>query len=172
MKNYENLNVRNLPVFVSSFFFIGFFPYGPGTAGSAAAFLLYIFLLRFLTMPYYLGLCFIIFIFGIYFSSKTEKISGIKDPPFVVIDEVLGYLLTVISGFSFDPFSRLSISGIILYAFIGLILFRFFDILKPYPIRAIDEKVPGGLGIMLDDAVAGVFSFIALRLIIVIAAGL
>ncbi len=167
MKDYKNLNIQNISILISSFFYIGFFPYAPGTAGSVAAFLLYVLLLRLLNPLYYFALCLFIFILGIYFSSKAEKISGISDPPFVVIDEALGYL-AVMSGFLWTSFSFLHS---FIYAFCGLILFRFFDILKPFPIRIIDKKVRGGFGIMLDDLAAAVFSLIVLRFIIVVIAG-
>jgi len=163
----KNNRSFSISIIVSSFFWIGFFPFGPGTAGSVAAFLLYIFLLRFLNPFYYLALCLIIFIAGVYFSSKAEKISGIADPPFVVIDEALGYL-TVAAGLLRMGFSFFHL---FIYAFCGLILFRFFDILKPFPIGIIDKKVKGGLGIMLDDLAAALFSLIVLRFIIVVIAG-
>ena len=167
MKKYKNLDIRNISILISSFFYTGFFPYGPGTAGSVAAFLLYMLLLRFLNPFYYLALCLLIFISGVYFSSKAEKISGIADPPFVVIDEVLGYL-SVAAGLLW---MRFSFFHLFIYAFCGLALFRFFDILKPFPIGIIDKKVRGGFGIMLDDLAAAVFSLIVLRFIIVVIAG-
>ncbi len=167
MEKYKNIDKRDVAILISSFFYAGFFPYGPGTAGSFAAFLLYILLLRFLNPFYYIALCLFIFIAGVYFSSKTEKISGIADPSFVVIDEVLGYL-ALMSGMLWTSFSFLSLLA---YSFCGLILFRFFDILKPFPIGTIDKKVKGGLGIMLDDLAAAAFSFIVLRFIIILIAG-
>jgi phosphatidylglycerophosphatase A len=163
----EKFKKFNIYMFISSFFYIGFFPYGPGTAGSVAAFLLYMAFLRFLNPLYYIAICLAIFISGIYFSSKAEKISGIADPPFVVIDEVLGYL-AVMSGLLWMHFS---FARLFIYAFCGLLLFRFFDILKPFPIGTIDKKVRGGLGIMLDDLAAAVFSLIILRFIIVVITG-
>ncbi len=152
----------NISIFISSFFYTGFFPYAPGTAGSVAAFLLYISILRFLNPYYYIALCAAIFIFGVYFSSGAEKISGIKDPSFVVIDETVGYL-TVMIGVLWLPFS-------ILYAVYGFILFRFFDILKPFPVRYVDKNVEGGLGVMLDDIVAALFAILVLRFVIILTA--
>ncbi len=161
MKNRKNFNIY---IFIASFFYIGFFPYAPGTAGSAAAFLLYITFLRFLNPYYYIASCLIIFVSGIYFSAEAEKISGIKDPPFVVIDEAFGYLATmsVVLWMRFSPLQS------VLYGLCGLALFRFFDISKPFPIGYIDKNVSGGLGIMLDDAAAAVFSLIILRFITIL----
>ena len=167
MDKFKGFGNFNISIFISSFFYAGFFPYGPGTAGSVAAFLLYILFIRFMNPLYYIALCLFIFIAGVYFSSKAEKISGIADPPFVVIDEVLGYLATM-AGILWVHFSAFNA---VLYALLGLILFRFFDIFKPFPIGIIDKKVPGGFGIMLDDLAAAVFSLIVLRFIIIVIAG-
>ena len=166
-KKRVTFDIFNLPVFVSSFFYVGLFPYAPGTAGSIAAFLLYVFLLRFLSPLYYLVLCAAILVAGIYFSGRAAKISGIPDPPFAVIDEVMGYL-TAMSGVFW---MRVSAPQAVLYALYGLLLFRFFDILKPFPISLMDKNIKGGAGIMLDDVAAGIFSLIALRIIIVLSAG-
>ena len=160
---------KNNPfIFTASFFYAGFFPYGPGTVGSVAAFLLYIFLLRFLNPFYYIVLCIIIFIAGVFVSSKASKISGLEDPSFVVIDEVLGYL-AVMSGLLWMHFDFFHI---LIYSLIGLLLFRIFDISKPLFIGTIDKKIKGGLGIMLDDVAAALFSLIVLRIAIVIIAGI
>ena len=160
---------KNNPfIFTASFFYAGFFPYGPGTVGSVAAFMLYIFLLRFLNPFYYIVLCIIIFIAGVFVSSKASKISGLEDPSFVVIDEVLGYL-AVMSGLLWMHFDFFHI---LIYSLIGLLLFRIFDISKPLFIGTIDKKIKGGLGIMLDDVAAALFSLIVLRIAIVIIAGI
>ena len=160
---------KNNPfIFAASFFYAGFFPYGPGTAGSVAAFLLYIFPLRFLIPFYYIVVCIVIFITGIYVSSKASKISGLDDPSFVVIDEVLGYL-AVMSGLLW---MRFDFFHILVYSLLGLLLFRIFDISKPLFIGTIDKKIKGGIGIMLDDVAAAFFSVIILRIAIVIIAGI
>ncbi|MHB1698025.1 MAG: phosphatidylglycerophosphatase A family protein [bacterium] len=164
----EKLKGFNLSIFISTFFYTGYFPYAPGTAGSVAAFVVYILILRFLNPFYYILLCLVVFVSGVYFSSKAEKISGIKDPPFVVIDEVLGYLATM-SAVLWMHFPLLKSLA---YALCGLALFRLFDILKPFPVGYIDKKVPGGSGIMLDDLTAAVYSMIVLRFIIILAAGI
>lgn len=153
----------NLPILISTFFYTGLFPYAPGTIGSVAGFFIYVTLLRHLNPYEYMITCLFVFIAGTYYSSKAEKITKIKDPPFVVIDEVLGYFITMTVGLWFS-FS-------IIYALIGFGLFRFFDIYKPFPVRYVDRKMSGGLGIMLDDIVAAIFSAIVLRFIIFLIAG-
>jgi phosphatidylglycerophosphatase A len=143
---------RSLAQAIATFFGAGFFPRMPGTAGTIAALPLYLLLRKLKTLPYVLVLLKLIII-GIMASEKMEKEWG-KDPSRVVIDEVCGILLTLISrprGFR----------DIVL----GTLLFRFFDIVKPPPISMIDKKVPGGLGIMADDLAAGCISACILELI-------
>lgn len=158
-KKHINFDILNIPVFFSSFFYVGFFPYAPGTMGSIAACVLYFFAVRFLGPFWYLVLCAAVFFAGTYFSSKAEKISGLNDPSFVVIDEVAGYFIAM-SFFAWKPQTNIAISAA--WSLCGLALFRFFDIVKPFPVSYVDEKIRGGLGIMLDDVVAGIFSFISI----------
>ena len=87
---------------------------------------------------------------GIWAASRTEELSGRKDPGKVVVDEVAGQLISL---FPLTLFARWSIVAVI----ISFILFRFFDIVKPYPARRL-EALKGGFGIMCDDLVAGVYA--------------
>lgn len=102
-----------------------------------------------------LFLIIISFIFGVYICGKTAKDINHHDHPGIVWDEVVGYLLTML----FIPFD-------LVYIALGFLLFRFFDILKPWPIRTIDKHVQGGLGIMLDDILAGIYANIIMNIII------
>lgn len=135
---------------VSTLGFIGYSPYAPGTAGSLAGFLLLILfnpgdgMILLISGP--------LFLLGLLASHDTEKILG-KDSGHIVIDELYGYLVSV-----------LFIPKTMGYLIAALLLFRFFDILKPYPIRKIEESFSGGLGIMLDDLLAGFFANICLQL--------
>lgn len=129
--------------------FIGYLPYAPGTFGTAAGFLLAI-----LIRPEDLNLLVIflpLLFLGIITSHNAEKLLG-KDSGRIVIDELCGYLVSVL----FVP----KTFGYLLATFI---LFRAFDILKPPPIRKIEEIVPGGAGIMLDDVMAGVYANVCLQ---------
>lgn len=83
-----------------------------------------------------------------------EAVTGTHDPGEIVIDEVVGYVVTM---------TWLPKTGLFLLA--GFLLFRFFDIVKPYPIRIIDQKVRGGMGTVLDDVAAGLVANIILQLI-------
>jgi phosphatidylglycerophosphatase A len=97
----------------------------------------------------------IIAVLGVYVSTQVANYAGKEDPQFVVIDEVSGQLLT----YYILPFTILNWKTWLL----GFILFRLFDIWKPYPIRLL-EKLPGGWGIMADDWLAGIYAAIVLRL--------
>lgn len=90
---------------------------------------------------------------AIIIAGEAEKIWRRKDPSQVVIDEVVGYLVAMVGL----PFSWAT-------ALVGFLLFRIMDILKPYPIRKIDQSMPGGWGIVLDDVLAGLYTHLLLRL--------
>ena len=92
---------------------------------------------------------------GVFLCDYTSKALGVHDHSGIVIDEIAGYLITMIAV----PFDWL-------WIVLGFILFRFFDILKPWPISWLDKNLQGGAGIMLDDVLAGIFSLICLHVII------
>jgi len=136
----------------------GFVPIAPGTAGSAegVAIFLAIFLFRLgrtglLLVLAILNAC--IFIVGVWSSTRTCEITGLKDPRRVVIDEVSGQLIAL-TPFAFFP---LSAAGVVA----GFLLFRLFDIFKPYPIRKL-ERLHAGLGVMADDLLAGIYAAVLL----------
>ncbi|MCC7125618.1 MAG: phosphatidylglycerophosphatase A [Acidobacteria bacterium] len=136
---------------IATFGYVGFFPIAPGTAGSAAALLLYA-LVRAMGLPVAEALAVIVvFLMGVWASTRTETVLGTTDPGPVVIDEVLGMLITL----AWLPLSPLGVLT-------GFVLFRIFDVIKPYPARRL-ENAPGGWGIMLDDAMAGVYGQVTLR---------
>lgn len=143
--------MKQLSVFVASFGYVGYFPFAPGTAGSAAALVLFAFI-RWIGVPAIeLGAIVAVFAIGVWAASGTEVALGRKDPGIVVIDEVLGMLITL----ALLPVSMLGI-------FVGFLLFRALDVIKPYPARQF-ESLHGGLGIMADDAMAGVYSYLIMR---------
>ena len=143
-----------LAILLATFGYVGHFPFAPGTAGSAAALLLYA-ALRLAASPILdLAVIVALFAIGCWAGSVAEVHYGRTDPGFVVLDEVVGMLLTLL-------LVPVSWSG----ALVGFFLFRGFDIIKPFPARQC-ERMHGGLGIMADDAVAGIYGNLALRLVL------
>ena len=140
-------------VFVALGFGSGLSPWAPGTAGTVIAIPLYL-LINTLDVSVYLMITALVSLSGIWVCSYTAKKLNIHDHPSIVIDEIAGYLITMIMA----PAGWL-------WVLLGFILFRFFDILKPWPISWIDKKVRGGFGIMLDDIVAGLAAALSLQLI-------
>ena len=128
----------------------GLSPKAPGTAGTLAAVPLYL-LMAPLPLPLYLGLCAALFGLGVWVCGRAARDMGVHDHPGIVLDEMIGYLVTMTAA---PP-------GVV-WMVAGFVLFRCFDILKPWPVGALDRRVEGGLGIMLDDLVAG---FMALGLL-------
>jgi len=136
---------------IATGFGAGYLPKAPGTWGSLLALPLHFFLRQLAPNHYALALGAIFFI-AVITAGQAEKILDRKDPGVVVIDEVIGMLITLIAAPN-NPLVWL----------LGFALFRFFDIFKPYPIRLIDQRVNGGMGIVLDDVLAGIYSLIVLQ---------
>ncbi len=103
----------------------------------------------------YLALTLVGLLLGIHISGYTAHALGEHDHGGIVWDEIIGYLIAMIA----IPFT-------IHWMVAGFLLFRFFDIVKPWPIRWIDQKLSGGLGIMLDDVLAGIFALVVLHLLV------
>ncbi|MCB1760573.1 MAG: phosphatidylglycerophosphatase A [Gammaproteobacteria bacterium] len=127
-------------------------PKAPGTAGTLAAIPLFL-LLQSLSALHYLLLTALLFLLGIWLCERTSRDLGVHDHAGIVWDEWVGLLVTL----WLLPSGWLWLLG-------GFLLFRAFDILKPWPIGWLDRRVSGGLGIMLDDLVAGLFAFLLLQL--------
>ena len=131
--------------FVATFFYLGKLPFAPGSWGSLGALLLW--LLLPVTFSVHLSVIIILFVLGVYSSSRMAKYLDDHDPSEVVIDEVVGM------GISLFMLPH----NFLLYL-LSFILFRIFDILKPSFIYRI-QNLSGGWGIMLDDVLAGIFTF-------------
>jgi phosphatidylglycerophosphatase A len=129
----------------------GYLPKAPGTWGSVVGLILYFFL-RTLSLPAYLTTVGVLLVVGTFAAGSAEKIMDRKDPGQVVIDEIVGMLITLAAAPA-QPLVWL----------LGFGLFRFFDIIKPFPIHWIDKRIQGGVGIMMDDVVAGLYSFLVLQ---------
>jgi phosphatidylglycerophosphatase A len=133
----------------------GLLPKAPGTAGTLAAIPVYL-LVQPLAWPSYLALTAVLFVAGIAICAHTAARLGVHDHPGIVWDEIVGYLVTMTLAPAGWPWIAT-----------GFVLFRFFDVLKPWPIRWCDRQVHGGFGIMLDDLIAGAFAACVLQLLAV-----
>ncbi len=138
--------------FLASGFFSGHIPFAPGTMGTIVAIPLYLLLVAALTGWWYAGAVVALTLAAIWISSLAEKLYGRKDPPQVVIDEIVGFMLTMIA---MPPTA--------MYIIMGFVLFRVFDIIKPQPAGWINDRMRGGSGIVLDDIVAGLYANIVLQ---------
>jgi phosphatidylglycerophosphatase A len=136
--------------------YIGFIPIAPGTFGSAAGLLLYILLNR---MPPVVTVVAILVLFavGVWSGSIAERELGGTDPGPVVLDEVVGMLITL-------AFVPVNLTG----AFVAFLVFRAMDVVKPWPSRRF-EALHGGLGIMADDAMAAVYGNLCMRGLLLVA---
>jgi phosphatidylglycerophosphatase A len=142
------------PVHLLAFGFgSGCLPVAPGTFGTLVAIPLY-FLVQGLPLWIYLAVTLLLFIAGVWICGITSEKLGVHDHSGIVWDEIVGYLVTMIAA----P------AGWV-WIVIGFILFRIFDILKPWPIGVADKKLAGGFGIMFDDVIAGLFACAGLQFI-------
>jgi phosphatidylglycerophosphatase A len=148
--------MKSFSKITATFFGVGYFPVAPGTMTSAIIVLLYKFFLHRLSWPIYLLLFFVLFALGIIVSDVYSRMLKKEDPRTVVIDEAAGQLIAL---FLLSPQWSLCAAS--------FLLFRFFDIVKPYPIKRV-ETFPGGFGIMLDDIVAAIFAGIVINLFLLL----
>ena len=147
--------LKNPSVLFATGFGSGLSPKMPGTLGSAVSLLLF-FVLSDTGWPL-LILCVAGFVAGVWFCDQTSKILGVHDHGGIVWDEFIGMWITML----WVPIT----TGYLILAFI---LFRLFDIFKPWPIGPLDKRVHGGFGIMIDDVVAGIFANICLQIVLFI----
>lgn len=130
----------------------GLSPVAPGTIGTLVGVVLYL-LMRNLSLGAYLGIVALMAVSGVWLCGKAARDIGVHDHGGIVWDEIVGFLLTMAAAPRGWPW----LLG-------GFFLFRLFDILKPWPIGYLDAKVQGGLGIMLDDLLAGLYALVLLQL--------
>ena len=147
--NTQAISLKNLAYILATGLGVGYTPIAPGTAGSFVA------LCLFWVLPFsystWLIICLISFVIGIWSANIVERDKG-KDPGLVVIDEFVGQWITLL----FLP------KAIILYIS-GFLLFRVFDIIKPFPADK-SQNIKGGLGVMIDDVIVGIYVNILLQL--------
>jgi len=157
MESRETDRSPRLAMLIATFFGIGRLRPGPGTWASALTALLWVAFSYSLPLsmrtPVAIGLALVIILIGIPSATRVARASGIKDPQFVVIDEVAGQLVALIAA----PLAWKSFLA-------GFILFRAFDIVKPPPVRQL-EALPEGAGIVLDDVAAGLYALLVVHLL-------
>ena len=141
-------------VLLATGFYVGNIPLAPGTFGSLIG-LPICYLLSEVNLPLAAALALILIIFSVWIAHTSEKILEKKDPGCIVIDEIAGMVVTLFGL----PFNLMT-------AMLGFIFFRILDILKPFPIWALDRRISGGFGVVADDIVAGIFANVLLRIII------
>lgn len=132
----------------------GLAPKAPGTCGTLVAIPFYL-LFAELDLIYYLAIVSIAFAFGVFLCHYTSKALAVHDHPGIVWDEFVGFWITMIAV-------PVSWEWILL----GFVLFRVFDIFKPWPVKLADRQVKGGFGIMIDDVLAGIYALICIQLIL------
>ena len=155
VKNRVDLaGVPVVPLTIATFFFTGLSPVASGTVGSLVAALLYWLVTPLQHWAVLAVAIVIVLVVGVWSSSIVERAMNVQDPGIIVIDEVLGQWIALFS---------LSYAGNPAFIILAFLAFRFFDIVKIWPARYF-ERMHGGTGVMLDDAVAGVYANIAAHL--------
>ena len=147
-------NLRN-PIHLLAFGLgSGCAPKAPGTFGTLAAIPFWWLLLQDVPLIPYICVLIAGFAFGVYLCEQTSKDLGVHDHGGIVWDEWIGLWITY-----------LALPSGIEWIIIGFALFRFFDIIKPWPIKWLDQKVHGGFGIMIDDVLAGIFALFCVQVL-------
>lgn len=153
--NIDSREILTQPVhFIAFGFGAGLSPVAPGTMGTLIAIPIY-WLLSGLPLLSYIIAVIAILLVGIYTSGESARRLGEHDYGGIVIDEIAGFLIAMIA-----------IPVYWGWIVLGFLLFRFFDILKPWPISWLDKHVHGGLGIMADDVLAGIYALLSLHIVI------
>jgi len=137
--------LRRLGVFIATCAHVGYAPVAPGTFGSAVGLVVYYFVRRQTSTAVELRAIVLILVVGLWSATEAEHHFGGIDPGPVVIDEVIGMLITL----ALHPVN-------VVGAIIGFFIFRVLDVVKPWPARRL-ELLPGGFGVVLDDVMAGVY---------------
>jgi phosphatidylglycerophosphatase A len=149
--------MRRLGLFVATCGYLGYVPVAPGTFGSAAGLVLFAAVHRIGSIGVELGAIALLLAVGVWSAGVAEEHFGGVDPGPVVLDEVAGVLITL-------ALLPVNVYG----AIAGFLVFRLFDVIKPWPANRF-ESLPGGLGIMADDAMAAVYGNVAMRILIAVA---
>jgi len=157
----NKLLFKNFSAFLALGFGSGLIKKAPGTFGTLVAIPFFLFL-QFFSQPLIYLFIITMFFIGIYVADKTSRALAMKDPSCIVIDEVVGFLLLLILV---GHLTEAGISITKIDFILAFILFRIFDIWKPFPINLLERKFKGGFGIMIDDIGAAIYAYIIFMLI-------
>ena len=135
----------------------GLSPRAPGTAGSFLAVLIAPFVYLPLSLPWRLAVLAVLFVVGALAASRAEVLLNRQDPGCVVIDELVGQWLSMLL---LGNLSASSTTADVAFLLVPFVFFRFFDILKPWPVHASESWLPAGWGIMIDDVLAGIWALL------------
>lgn len=148
---------EKIAMFLATSFYLGKFPIAPGTVGTLGAIpFFYLYWNKGLLAQFSITMS--VILIGIWASHTVSQRFQEKDPSFVSIDEVAGYMVTM---FGIDP-TKYELNQLLTYFILGFVIFRIVDILKPPPIKML-EKYPMGVGIVIDDVMAGIYSWLILH---------
>ena len=153
--------ISKFNLFFLTMFKIGNIKYAPGTIASLVTCILFIILIYIINITVILFCTIIIFSYSFFAINSSYEKFKTDDPQEIVIDEVVGQMIPLIAIPIYETLYPLPQ---IYYCFFCFLFFRFFDIFKPYPIRLVDKKMKSGLGIVLDDILAGLFTLIVILL--------
>jgi phosphatidylglycerophosphatase A len=156
--------IKQINKLILTMFGLGNSKYAPGTVASFVTCIMYIWFYIYQINIYLLiWIVCIIFIFSVYSIDIFKNSFSQVDAKEIVIDEFLGQSIPLLTIYNF--IEKNNLNHFILYTFMSFVLFRIFDIFKPYPIKKIDIKMKNGFGVILDDIVAGVYSVVVLMII-------
>ena len=154
--------IKKFNLFILTFCKVGKIKYAPGTVASLITCLLFLLLINFFNISILLLFTLIIFCYSFIAINNSFNEFDSEDPQEIVIDEVIGQMLTLLAIPIYETLYPLPK---IYYCIGAFLLFRLFDIWKPYPISYVDNNIKGSLGIMFDDILASVYSIITLTTI-------
>lgn len=133
----------------------GLSPMAPGTTGTMAAIPLAWLMAEYLTLPLYLAVTLVAMVLGFWICGRSSEMLGVHDHRGIVWDEFVGYFITMIA-----------VPQTWYWILLGFLLFRFFDIFKPWPAKQFDASLHNGVGIMIDDVIAGLYALACMHLCI------
>jgi phosphatidylglycerophosphatase A len=154
--------IKKFNLLLITLFKVGKIKYAPGTIASFLTCILFLILYNYFSIIYIFFITLIIFLYSLIAINNSYKVFDSKDPQEIVIDEFVGQMIPLLS---IPIYETLYLTSTLYYCLLSFIIFRFFDILKPYPINYLDSNTKDSLGVMLDDIVAGIFTIIVLIII-------